>query len=329
MQGRAEGVSQKEEFLNRDGVFVGIDVSTTTLEVAVHQGEKWQVAYTDKGVAAFTRKLKEMGPELVVLEATGGVEMAVTATLSAAGLPVVVVNPRQVRDFARATGKLAKTDVIDAQVVAHFAAAVRPEVRPLPDAAQRDLQGLVLRRQQLIEMVTAEKNRLRSVHSSLRERVTAHISWLEQELESLDKDLDDAIKKSTAWRAQDKIYRSVPGVGTVLSKTLLSSLPELGSLNRKQIAALVGVAPFNRDSGKLRGKRTIWGGRAHVRSAVYMAALVATRFNPVIRTFYQRLLAAGKPKKVAITACMHKLLIILNAMAKHGTLWQSGNPVPA
>lgn len=316
-------MKKKGGVLSREGIFVGIDVSTGSLDIAIHQGKKWQVEYKDRGVATLIDRLKDIAPQLVVLEATGGVEIAVTAALSVAGLPVVVVNPRQVRDFARATGKLAKTDAIDAQVLAHFAAAVRPAVRPLPEPAQRDLQAAVLRRQQLIEMLTAEKNRLRTTHASLRERVMAHISWLEQELEDLDKDLQDAIKKSPLWHEQDQLYQSAPGVGTVLSTILLASLPELGTLNRKQIAALVGVAPFNRDSGKLRGRRTVWGGRIQVRSALYMAALVASRFNPVIQTFYQRLLAAGKPKKVALVACMRKLLTILNAMARDKTPWET------
>lgn len=236
---------------------------------------------------------------------------------------MAVVNPRQVRDFARATGKLAKTDAIDARVLALFAERVRPEPRRLPDEAGQALGALVTRRRQLLEMLTAEKNRLGSAARVLRKSIQRHIDWLNQELAKVDEDLGDMLRQSPLWREKDDLLRSVPGVGRVLSITLLAELPELGQLSAKQISALVGVAPLNRDSGTLRGRRSIWGGRAPVRAVLYMAALVATRYNPVIRAFYQRLLALGKAKKVALVACMRKLLIILNAILKHQTPWRS------
>lgn len=304
-------------------VFVGIDISTKTLDVAFHPaGDVFSLEYTALGIDTLTQRLRELKPQLVVLEATGGLETALAVALVEAQIPVAVVNPRQVRDFARATGKLAKTDALDARVIAHFAAAVRPPVRPLPDEAARELHAIVLRRQQLTEMITAEKNRFRTMPRPMNKRVAAHISWLEQELADLDKDMETAIQDSPVWKAEDDLLRSTKGVGPVVSATLLANLPELGSLNHKQVAALVGVAPFNRDSGKLRGKRTIWGGRAPVRAALYMATLSATRSNPAIKVFYQRLLKAGKLKKVALVACMHKLLIILNSMVKHNTYWE-------
>jgi len=247
--------------------------------------------------------------------------MPLVAALAAASLPVVVVNPRQVRDFARATGRLAKTDSLDAQVLAHFAEAVRPEVRSLRDADAQALISLVTRRYQVIAMLVAEKNRLGTALASVRPRIQAHIAWLEEELKTLDGDLSNTLRQSPLWREKDNLLRTVPGVGQQLSLTLLAYLPELGTLDRRRIAALVGVAPFNRDSGTLRGKRTVWGGRARIRAALYMGTLVASRHNPTIRAFYQRLLTAGKPKKLALTACMRKLLSILNAMLKHHSHW--------
>ena len=234
---------------------------------------------------------------------------------------MVVVNPRQVRDFARATGKLAKTDALDAAVLAHFAGAVRPPVRPLRDTETQALNSLAARRYQVMTMLVSEKNRLSSATIAVRPRIEAHIAWLEQELDDLDEGLRQTLRQSPVWREKDDLLRTVPGVGEQLSLTLLAHLPELGTLDRREIAALVGVAPFNRDSGTLRGKRTVWGGRARVRAALYMGALVASRFNPLIRDFYQRLLAAGKPKKLALTACMRKLLVILNSMLKHRSPW--------
>ena len=303
-------------------VFVGIDVAKASLDVAVHPTtERWTLAYTEREVAGLLSRLAALAPALVVLEATGGLEGALVGALAAAGLPVVVVNPRQVRDFAKATGLLAKTDALDAAVLAHFAAAVRPTPRALPDAATQALAALVTRRRQLVAMLTAERNRLSSAPRALRAEIQAHITWLQRRLGRLDEDLHQAIRTSPAWRAQDDLLQSVPGVGPVLARTLLASLPELGHLDRKAIAALVGVAPLNRDSGTFRGRRRVWGGRAAVRAVLYMGTLVAVRHNPVLRAFYQRLRAAGKLPKVALTACMRKLLTILNAMLKQQTRW--------
>lgn len=266
---------------------------------------------------------------MIVLEATGGLEVPLTSALAAAGLPVVVVNPRHVRDFAKASGQLAKTDALDAQTLAQFAEVMRPTPRPLPDAQAQALAALLTRRRQLVEMLTAEKNRLRTAAPPIRKSVRAHIAWLERELTHTDTDLAQAIRQSPVWQEKDGLLRSVPGVGSVLTTTLLANLPELGTLTHKQIAALVGVAPLNRDSGTLRGRRTVWGGRAQVRAVLYMGAIVAARFNPVIRAFYQRLRAAGKAKKVALVACMHKLLTILNAILKHRTPWRVSSGQPA
>ena len=303
-------------------VFVGIDVSKDRLDVALRpQYDRWAVAHEASGIAALVARLRHHAPMLIVLEATGGLEISLTSELAAAGLPVVVVNPRQVRDFAKATGRLAKTDTLDASILAQFAEAVRPEPRPLPDAATQALSALLTRRRQLIEMLTAEKNRLGMALAPVRKGIRAHITWIDCRLADLDKELAHTIRESPLWREKDDLLQSAPGVGPVLARTLLASLPELGTLTRKQIAALVGVAPLNRDSGTFRGTRRVWGGRAHVRAALYMSALVATRFNPIIRAFYQRLCAAGKAKKVALTACMRKLLTILNAMLKHQTPW--------
>ena len=265
--------------------------------------------------------LRTAEPTAVLLEATGVLEVPLVSALAAAALPVVVVNPRQVRDFAKATGKLAKTDALDAQVLAHFAEAVRPPVRPLRDEDAQELSSLTTRRSQLMTMLVAEKNRLRRASHSVHPSIRSHIRWLEQELSDLDKDLRKTLRSSPVWREKDDLLRSVPGVGEQVSLSLLAYLPELGTLNRKRIAALVGVAPFNRDSGFRRSKRSVWGGRTRLRAVLYMGALVASRHNPVLRAFYQRLLAAGKPKKLALTACMRKLLTILNAMVKTGQHW--------
>ena len=308
--------------MNQFPLFVGIDVSKDCLDVAVRPtGEAWQVSHDSRGINDLVERLGELAPQLVVLEATGGMEMALAGELAASQLAIAVVNPRHVRDFARAAGKLAKTDALDAQVLAHFAEAMRPASRPLPDDASQELRALMARRRQLVEMITAEKNRLRTAAPRIRPKVQEHIRWLEESLVDLDRDMGDFMRSSPMWRDKDQLLRSTPGVGPVLSMTLLSDLPELGALNRGEIAALVGVAPFNRDSGALRGKRTVWGGRRQVRAALYMAALVATRYNPVLRDFYQRLCEAGKPKKVALTACMRKLLTILNVMVKHNSHW--------
>ena len=305
-------------------VFIGIDVSQTRLDIAVRPGSSLVFTHDESALAMLVEQLQALSPTLIVLEATGGMEVPLTSALATAGLPVVVVNPRQVRDFAKASGQLAKTDALDAHVLAQFAEVMRPQPRPLPDGETRALAALLTRRRQLIEMLTAEKNRLLSAPSPIRKSVRAHITWLERELPHTDTGLAEAIRQSSVWREKDELLRSVPGVGPVLTSTLLANLPELGTLTHKQIAALVGVAPLNRDSGTLRGRRTVWGGRAQVRAVLYMSALVAARFNPVIRTFYQRLQRAGKVKKVALTACMHKLLTILNAMLKHRTPWHQG-----
>jgi len=313
--------------MNQDFCFVGIDVAKTRLDVAIHPtGQQWQVAYTEKGIQDLVDQLADLHPTLVLLEASGGLELPMVTALAVAGLPVVVINPRQVRDFAKATGKLAKTDVLDAQVLAHFAEAVRPMPRSLPDTETQALTALVTRRNQVISMLVAEKNRLYASRPPVHQRIQTHIAWLEQELDEIDQDLKETLHKSPVWREKENLLRTVPGVGPQLTISLLAYLPELGTLNRKSIAALAGVAPFNRDSGTLRGKRAVWGGRSRIRASLYMGALVASRHNPVISTFYQRLLAAGKPKKVALTACMRKLLIILNAMLKHHTSWQSFAP---
>lgn len=302
--------------------YIGIDVAQEWLDIAARpEGGAWRARNDEAGITELTSQLVERGPRLVVLEATGGLETALASALTMAALPVVIVNPRQVRDFARATGQLAKTDAIDARVLARFGEAVGPEPRPLPEAATRELAALLARRRQVVEMLTAEKNRLRSAARPIRHDIQQHIRWLERRLAGLDGDLGKTIREHAQWQDRDRVLRSTPGIGPVSSCTLLANLPELGRLNRKEIAALVGVAPLNRDSGTLRGRR-IWGGRSHVRSALYMATLVGVRRNPVLRTFYQRLLAAGKPKKVALTASMRKLLTILNAMARSNTSWQ-------
>lgn len=303
-------------------IFVGIDVSKARLDIAIRpSGENEWVTNDKAGIEALIKRLGEIQPALIVLEATGGVERQLTRALASAELPVVVVNPRQVRDFAKATGQLAKTDSIDAVVLARFGEAVRPALRPLPDEVTLELRALIARRRQITEMMVAERNRLSGASKSVRKRIDAHIRWLESELHRADKDLDQSIRQSPTWQANEDLLKSVPGIGPVVSRTLLAELPELGTLNRKQIAALVGIAPLNRDSGTLRGRRTIWGGRASVRAVLYMAALVASRRNAVIRAFYKRLRNVGKAPKVALVACMRKLLTILNAMLKHQTPW--------
>jgi transposase len=303
-------------------IFVGIDVSKAQLDVAIRpSGEKESFANDKVGIKALVKRLAKIEPTLIVLEATGGYERQVTQALVCADLPVVVMNPRQVRDFAKATGQLAKTDGIDADVLAHFAEVIRPELRPLPDVVTLELRALTARRRQILEMIAAENNRLAMTSKAVGKRIGAHIRWLEQELERANQDLDRAIEQSPICKENEEVLRSAPGIGPVTSRTLLAELPELGTLDRKQISALVGVAPFNRDSGSLKGRRSIWGGRAPVRCAMYMATLVATRRNPVIRDFYNRLTAKGKIFKVALVACMHKLLTILNSMIKHKTSW--------
>jgi len=299
-----------------------MDVAKAQLDIALRPtGERWAVTNDETGITALVVQLQAMQPMLIVLEATGGYHRAVVAALAAAALPIVVVNPRQVRDFAKATGQLAKTDALDARAVAHFAEAVRPVPRPLPDAQTAALRALLARRRQLIAMRTAEQNRLEHAPRRLRTDIEAHIAWLDQHVATLDDDLDTTLRASPVWRERETLYRSVPGIGPVCARTLMLDRPELGTLSRQRIAALVGVAPFNRDSGTLRGTRTVWGGRAHVRATLYMSTLVAVRCNPVLTRFYGRLRAAGKAKKVALTACMRKLLTILNAMVKHQKPW--------
>jgi transposase len=309
-------------------MFVGIDVSKEFLDVAARAGElkPFRIGRDEAGLDELVQRLSgaETKVKLVVVEATGGMERDVVAVLAAAGIAVAVVNPRCVRDFARSLGKLAKTDGIDARVLAHYAEAVEPAVQPVPDALSREIEALLTRRRQVIQTLVGERNRRSSL---LLQRVSGpgkrvmdslqrSIKWLEQELASLDDDLDGAIKASPLWREKDDLLRSVKGVGPIVSRTLLGYMPELGQLNRKQIAALAGLAPFNNDSGKRSGKRSIWGGRGEVRAVLYMAAVTAVRWNDVLGAFYRRLVAAGKPKKVALTAVMRKLLIRLNAMMR-------------
>jgi transposase len=302
--------------------FVGIDISKATLDIAcLPDGESWTVTNDDLGLAELAPRLIALAPVLVVLEATGGFEMLAAITLAKVGLPIAVVNPRQVRDFAKAMGRLAKTDALDAGILADFAQRVRPEPRPLPDEAALLLESLLTRRRQIVDMLTAEKNRLGVARGPVKRDISQHIRWLEKRLADVDGDLQEAVTASPLYQAKADLLRSVPGVGPVTTLTLLATLPELGQLSRHQIAALVGVAPMNRDSGTMRGKRMVWGGRAPVRAVLYMAALVGLQHNPVLRAFYERLRAAGKPFKVAATACMRKLLTILNAMLRHNRHW--------
>jgi transposase len=305
-------------------VFIGIDVSKATLDVASSDGEIWSESNDDAGVGRLTDRIGKLSPAGVVLEATGGYEAAIVASLWAGGVPCCVVNPRHVRDFARATGTLAKTDRIDAGVLARFAQAVRPEPRPLPDAQAQELEALVTRRRQIVDMIGAERNRLGVTRSkTLKRDISEHISWMQRRLRLTNRDIDRAVKESPLWREKENLLRTAPGVGRVVAVTLITGLPELGSLSRRQIAALAGLAPFNRDSGKMRGKRSVWGGRADVRAVLYMAAVTAARCNPQIRSFYKHLLAVGKAKKLALVACARKLLTQVNAMVRLGSIWQA------
>jgi transposase len=303
--------------------YVGIDVAKATLDVAIgSDGELVQVENNEAGIARLLERLGEVEPTLVVLEATGGYETVVAGAIVGRGIAVAVVNPRQVRDFAKATGVLAKTDRIDARVLARFAEAVRPEPRPLPTAEAKELEEYLSRRRQLVDMLTMEKNR-QSIATTerMKKSLKKHIDWLEEALRRANDDIDKAIRNSPAWREQEDLLRSMPGIGPVSARTMLAELPELGRLNRKKIAALVGVAPLNRDSGTLQGSRTCWGGRASVRQVLYMAAVTAVRCNPVIRRTYAALRTRGKKHKVALVACMRKLLTILNAMLRKRTPW--------
>ena len=319
-------------------IFVGIDVAKEDLAVHLRPSdEHFTVKNDEHGVGRLVARLAELRLELIVLEATGGLELLAVSLLAHASLPVVVVNPRQIRHYAKATGELSKTDRIDARIIALFAERVRPEVRAIPDEEARELDALVARRSQLLDMLQAEKNRLTQLlifpgkehKQQVRKSIKKHISFLERELRVAETELGDAVRRSPVWREKDDILQSAPGVGRVLSFTLISDLPELGRLSRREITKLVGIAPLSRDSGTLRGHRFIQGGRANVRRALYMGALVATRYNPVIRAFYQRLLEAGKPKKLALVACMRKLLTILNTMVRTGKRWDSDYRSPA
>lgn len=310
-----------------ESTFVGIDVAKNVLDVAVRPtGEAWRVANDQAGIGEVVARLRVVSPVLVVCEATGGFEQPIVAALAAARVPIVVANPRQVRDFGRATGQLAKTDRLDATVLALFAERVRPTPRPLPDEAARLLDALLTRRRQLLEMLVAEKNRLGFAPRPLHRSIRQHIRWLERQLDDVTAEVAREIEASPIWRAQDDLLRSVPGVGPIVSSTLLGELPELGTLTHKQIATLVGVAPLARDSGQLRGKRMVYGGRASVRTALFLAALSGRRWNPQLRAFYERLIAAGKPKKVALIACARKLLTILNAMVRDNRRWTPPAP---
>lgn len=306
------------------GCWVGIDVAKASLDVATWPAtEGWTTGQREAELTALVARVTALAPHLIVLEASGGYEAVLAGQLAAAGLPVAVVNPRQVRDFARAIGQQAKTDALDAQVLALFGARVQPAARPLPDAATQDLLALVVRRRQLVEMLGAERNRLALARPAVRRHVQAHVRWLERQLATVETDLTTTIQQSPVWRAREDLLRSVPGIGPTTAQALIAHLPELGQLADRAIAALVGVAPFAADSGRQRGVRQIRGGRTAVRLPLYMATLVATRRNPVIAAFYQRLVAAGKPKKLALIAAMRKLLIILNSMLRHQQPWRT------
>lgn len=306
-------------------VYVGIDVAKAHLDVHVRpSGEAFTVPRDGESVASLADRLKALSPVVVVLEATGGFETIVAASLGSAGLPMAVINPRQIRSFARAVGQLAKTDALDAAVIARFAEAVKPEPRPLADEQTRILSELVARRRQLVEMMTAERNRRpRLSRKHLIKALDRHLAMLQKDLSEIERDIDTTIRGMPIWREREELMTSVPGVGPTLARTLLADVPELGTLDRKQIAALIGVAPLNWDSGTYRGRRTTWGGRSKVRAVLYMAALVASQHNPTLKSFYQRLIRAGKAKKLALVAVMRKLLTILNAIVRDQTPWQN------
>lgn len=304
-------------------IYVGIDVSKDYLDVALHpSGETLRVAYDEAGLTALVDRLRTLAPSLIVCEASGGYETRLVVVLATAPLPYAVVNPRAVRDFARGMGRLAKTDQLDAAVLAHYAQTKQPPPQSLPDATAQDLAALVQRRQQLIDLRSAERNRLKLAAARVRADIEAHVAWLQARLDQLDSDIQQLIADHPPFHEKNQCLRSAPGVGPVLSATLLAQVPELGTLTRQQLAALVGVAPLNHDSGQHRGTRHVWGGRASVRRVLYMATVAAVRFNPTLKTFYQRLKDAGKPRKVAHVAAMHKLLTILNAMLKHNSPWR-------
>jgi len=308
---------------NSTEIYIGIDVSKATLDIATWQPQQsWQVSNTTEGIEKLLQGLKKYSSSLVVIEATGGYERLVVAELVTANIPVSVINPKRARDFARSVGQLAKTDKIDARLLAHYAQAVRPRPRPLRTEDEERLSALMSRRRQVIEILTSEKNRLATAHKTTRNRVQEHIDWLLKELGDIDDEINQFIQSTPLWKQKDQLLRSVPGVGGITSQILLADLPELGTINRQCIAALVGVAPLNQDSGRKRGKRRVFGGRETVRNILYMAAMSAARFKPLIKTFYDRLIKAGKAKKVAIVACMRKLLILLNAIIHQNRPWQ-------
>lgn len=308
--------------MEKQGVVVGIDVSKAQLDTAFGaEGEVVGFGNDEQGISRLLERLSAVRPSLVVMEASGGYETAAATAIAAAGWRLAVVNPRQVRDFARATGRLAKNDQIDAAVLSAFGKAIEPQVTRLPDEDAQALQALLLRRQQLVAMRAQERQRLEHAQAAMRKHIKKHIDWLDQEIGKLDVDLTAGLRKSPVWRAKDELLRSLKGIGRVTSSTLVVALPELGCLDRRTIAALVGLAPFNRDSGKMRGRRSIYGGRARIRTLLYMAATSAIRSNPVIRAFYERLKSRGKPHKVAMVACMRKMLTILNAMVRESTPW--------
>jgi transposase len=312
--------------MTTEPLWVGVDVAKAQLDVAFGAaGDTRSVTNDDTGITVLIGELASRNCDLVVLEATGGFEVPLVSSLVAAGVPVVVTNPRQVRQFARATGQLAKTDLLDARMLALFGERVRPEVRPIPDDATRQLDALITRRRQLTGMIVAESNRAGFAPPALKKRIDKHIAWLKRELESTNDEMSKAIQSSPVWRAKEALYRSVPGIGEAIARTLTAELPELGTLTHKEVAALVGVAPLARDSGTMKGKRMVFGGRASVRSMLYLGAFVGVRHNPVIREFYLRLRARGKPMKSALIACAHKLLTILNAMARSGEPWRAQN----
>jgi transposase len=302
-------------------ICVGVDISKATLDIGTSDEQHWQCANDDSGLCELVQRLQALQPEKIVIEASGGYEAAAVAALATAQLPVVVVNPRQVRDFARATGRLAKTDRIDALLLARFALAVQPALRPLKDEKTRELEALLLRRRQITQMLVAERLRLSQALPRLRQEIKDHIHYLVKQMKKCDLGLDEALRNSEVWREREVLFKPVKGIGPQTLFALCSMLPELGTLGRRKIAALVGVAPFNWDSGKMRGERRCWGGRAELRTTLYMATTTAVRFNSVIAKFYQRLMTLGKPHKVAIVACMRKLLTILNAMVRDNAPW--------
>jgi transposase len=309
--------------MDANSIFVGIDISKLTLDVDIYPtSEPRRFLNDESSREELCEWLKTRTPTLIVMEATGGLEIPVAGLLAAAGLPVAVINPRQARDFAKAIGVLAKTDAVDAIVLARFAQAVRPAVRALKSEEAQELESVLTRRRQIVEMITAERNRQTKAQARIAKQIKGHIAWMEKRLEEANDDLDRLIRKSPIWQHKAELLKSVPGVGCVVATTLVAELPELGSLNRREISALVGVCPFSHDSGGRRGKRLIWGGRSSVRAALYMATLCATRFNPIIKAFYRRLVDAGKHKKVAIVACMRKLLVTMNVMIRTDTSWR-------